>query len=174
MATPTNQNNLIDVQLNPADATSAINLINQAEQLFPYLLGLTPEEKKKMQGINVSNRVFVEDCLVLMQEDTSILPPFISLQDVQNDYTLFEGLEPVVSKVAGLASKLATTQFVAGAEAYFKCLLYYNMLSLAARNGIPGAQEKYDRLKERFEIQGRTAEERNAAGSPAENNASGN
>ena len=48
------------------------------------------------------------------------------------------------------------------------------MLSLAARNGVPGAQEKYDRLKDRFEIQGRTAEERNGAGSAGENANGGN
>jgi len=154
MANSINQNNLIDVIFNAADGSTAVGLIDQAEQLFPYMLGLSADDKKKLQGINVSNRVFVEDCIVLMEEDASILPHFISVQEVKNDYAVYEGLDPVLSRAQGLASKLASTQYIAGAEAYFKCLLYYNMLLLAARNGLPGAQEKFNRLKARFESQG--------------------
>ncbi|MCF8256319.1 MAG: hypothetical protein K9J06_02130 [Flavobacteriales bacterium] len=42
------------------------------------------------------------------------------------------------------------TQFLAGAEAYSVCLIYYKILEAAAKAGMPGADERYNRLKERF------------------------
>ena len=116
-----------------------------------------------MQGINVSNKNFVESCIAEMEGDASILPPFISLAEIKNDLSVYSGLEPVVRRAEDLAAKLGSTQYVAGAEAYFKCLLYYNLLAMAARNGMPGAQEKYNRLKERFESQGRPGSQDDAA-----------
>jgi hypothetical protein len=60
----------------------------------------------------------------------------------------------VAIKLEDYLDKVRDTQYLAGAEAYAVCLIYYKILEAAAKAGIAGAAERYNRLKVRFEGQG--------------------
>jgi hypothetical protein len=62
--------------------------------------------------------------------------------------------EEVAIKLEDYLDKVRDTQYLAGAEAYAVCLIYYKILEAAAKAGIAGAAERYNRLKVRFEGQG--------------------
>ena len=67
-------NNRINLTIPPADQVAAKQHFIDLKLLLPFLLGLEAEEKKGMQGINVSNKQWVEDCLNEMWQEPSILP----------------------------------------------------------------------------------------------------
>ena len=122
--------------------------------LFPFLIGMSKEEKSHYQGIDVENKEWVDQCINEMNADSSFLPGYLSVAAVQQDFKLFNDLESLRVMVEALLAKLSDTQFAAGAEAYAACLLYYMMVRAAAKAGVPGAQAIYDRLKVRFINQG--------------------
>lgn len=143
-------NNRINQTIPPADQATAKQHFIDLNLLLPFLVGLEGEEKKGMQGINVSNKQWVEDCLNEMEQDPSILPGFINPLNVKNDYTLFLELDKIIVHAKDFLDKLSDTQYLAGAEAYAVCLIYYRLAEAAAKAGLPGADERYNRLKERF------------------------
>jgi hypothetical protein len=100
------------------------------------------------------NKQFVEDCLTEMNQDLSLLPGFINVGVVRTDYDLYLQLDPMIVQAKDLLDRLSDTQFLAGAEAYRVCLIYYRIAEAAAKAGLPGADERYNRLKERFALQG--------------------
>lgn len=147
-------NNRINTVAAETDLVAAIQHVKDAGNLFPFLIGLEAGEKKSLQGINVSNKVWVEECLNEMELEPGILPAFIDPSNVKADYLLFNQLERVKVATQDLLDKLSDTQYLAGAEAYAVCLIYYRLVEAAAKAGLPGADERYNRLKARFEEQG--------------------
>lgn len=148
------QNNRIDLNITPADRTAAQQHFADLRTLFPFLIGLTATEKKTMPGINVGNKQWVEDCIVEMEQDPDLLPGFLKPSQVKTDLQLFEELEVIKVEALDFYDRISDTQFLAGAEAYAVCLIYYRILEAAAKAGMPGADERYNRLRERFANQG--------------------
>jgi hypothetical protein len=144
------QNNRLNLTLTPVQQTDAQQHFADLRALFPFFIGLTSSEKKSMNGINVSNKQWVEDCINEMEQDPSLLPGFITPLQVKTDLQLFEDLEVVKVEAMDFYDRVSYTQFLAGAEAYSVCLIYYRILEAAAKAGMPGADERYNRLKERF------------------------
>lgn len=146
--------NRIDLVMPPADLTTVKQHITDAAAVTPWLIGLEDDEKKGMPGINVQNKQFVEDCLNEMAAEPGILPSFIDPTKVKTDFVLFTQLEEVAIRLEDYLDKVRDTQYLAGAEAYAICLIYYRLVEAAAKAGLPGADERYRRLKVRFEAQG--------------------
>ena len=147
-------NNRIDLTIPPADQVTIKQHIADASAVTPWLIGLEDDEKKGMVGINVQNKQFVEDCLIEMSSATGIMPAFIDPVKVKNDLVLFTQLEEVAIQLEDYLDKVRDSQYLAGAEAYAVCLIFYRLCEAAAKAGLPGADERYRRLKVRFEGQG--------------------
>lgn len=143
-------NNRLNINITAPDQAASQQHFNDLRSLFPFLVGLASSEKQEMNGINVANKQWVEDCIVEMEQDPSLLPGFITPQQVKTDLQLFEQLEVIKVDAADFHSRISDTQYLAGAEAYAVCLIYYKILEAAAKAGLPGANERYNRLKERF------------------------
>lgn len=146
--------NRVNTVITSADLAAVLQHATDAQTLLPFLIGLEDAEKSGILGINVQNKQFVEDCLTEMGIEPTILPSFIDPTHVKNDFVLFGQLDQVAVKLEDLLDKVRDTQFLAGAEAYAICLIYYRLVEAAAKAGLPGADERYRRLKVRFEGQG--------------------
>ncbi len=121
---------------------------------LPFLIGLTPEEKKAMPKIDVNNKVFVEDALTAIQNNGGILPPYISGAEIGKDLVAYETIDELVALVGQLYDKLRDTQILLGSEAYVSSLTAYRLFAAAAAAGLPGAESIYTQLKQRFASNG--------------------
>lgn len=147
-------NNRLDLVLTDPQIAAAVQHFTDLKAGLPPLIGLTADEKKAMPGIDVSNKQWALDCLNEMEQDPSLLPGFLTPNNVKRDLVLFDQLEVIKVNALDFADRISDTQYLAGAEAYAVCLIYYRILEAAAKAGIPGADERYNRLKSRFMGQG--------------------
>jgi hypothetical protein len=148
--------NRIDVTVDPIVIKEIMASIKQISAKLPFLLSLSDTEKTGMLGINVSNKQWTEDAINEMKDDPSILPAYMhnAIGYTEHDLQLYSDLDKIIIPLLDLVGKLSSTQFLAGAEAYNVALIYYNLLPVAIKVGVPGAQDKYNRLKARFMGQG--------------------
>jgi hypothetical protein len=123
----------------------------EIEDLLPFLVTLSPAERKTLPKITSTSAFFVEDALAAAGADASFMPPYVSVAKLKKGLALFDQLEKVSLPLAKLASTVADTTTVAGSEAYVAALSFYNSVKRAAKDGAPGAQEIYERLSRRFE-----------------------
>ncbi|WP_299897186.1 hypothetical protein [uncultured Aquimarina sp.] len=147
-------NNRLSVTVDPAVITEVKNRIEEINTLLPFLTGLTKEERRTLPKINRSNKIFVEDTLDSMRQNGNILPNFISVDEVEKDYDLYNELKVLALELAQLTEKVNDTHILAGSEAYTTSLLAYKMFGVAANSGVAGAEALHNRLKERFVIAG--------------------
>ena len=143
--------NQISVTMEQEAVTQVIDLIKQINALMPFLTGLTPEQRKRLPKIDKRNRDFVKDVEMAIKNDNSILPGYIKPDEMAKDLNLFDQLEQVLAPLSYLYDRVSDTQMLAGSEAYSSALMVYNMVKVADKAGLPGANNLYKQLKGRFE-----------------------
>ena len=144
--------NRLSLTISPADLTTVNTAGQTIDTTLSFLIALTEEERERLFGVNVSNKVFIEEALEEAQNNGSILPAYIQVAELEKDLTLYNQLGDILSFVRNMLSKLEDTQRLAGHECYATSLAIYQMYKSAAEAGIPGAAASYERLRERFDI----------------------
>lgn len=124
--------NKIDAALSKADRDQILNLIQQIRALLPFLVDLSPEERKSLPRMGDKRRSFVTEALTLAEQDDSFLPRSFDVPEMRQDVELTENLYPIAVALTQLAEFVDDTYTIAGSEAYAAGLAVYNS---AQRNG---------------------------------------
>jgi len=81
-----------------------------------------------------------------------------NIGDFEVDITDSDNLIGIASQALQLCNGLDDTAMVAGSEAYYAALAYYNSVQQASNQNIPGAKAIYDELKKRFALKSRKSD----------------
>ncbi|WP_295452603.1 hypothetical protein [uncultured Thiodictyon sp.] len=94
---------------------------------LPFLLDLSPKERKESVKFGEKNRSFVAKGLVVAEGHPEILPASFNLVTFRHDVDLIERLYPLLSALEALYGKLQDTYFAAGSDAYAAALTVYHL-----------------------------------------------
>lgn len=122
--------------------------------LHPYLISLTPEERRTMLRMADKTVAFVQKTTDYATSSPAFVPPFVDLEELEQDVAGFTALTPLHQQLEQLALDLDSTMMTAGSEAYGNSLTIYNNIKFLAHNKQPGAQAAFDDLRQRFAAQG--------------------
>lgn len=118
--------------------------------LAPYLLSLTPDERKTMLRMADKTVAFVTKTTTYATNSPAFVPAFVDLAELRQDTAGMAALSPLRQQCEQLALDLDSTVMVAGSEAYGNALTVYGNIKFMAKNKQPGAQAAYDDLSTRF------------------------
>jgi hypothetical protein len=125
--------------------------IDEAKALLtPYLLALTPAERRELPKMGEKTIGFVEKAYDFAQKNPSLLPPYLDLGAFGADFADAHGLWTLLNSVQQLEEGIDDTEMIAGSEAYQAALVFYHAVKLAAEQDIPGAKAVYEELRPRF------------------------
>ncbi len=130
--------NLIDAQLSKEDEDLAVQKVRELEGLFPFLVNITPEERKRMPHMGDKMLGFAEGTLIYGREYPALIPPFRSADAFQRDLDLLRQLRRVLGVLEPFIDMLRGTYMQVGAEAYASARDIYNMAKRAAKSAVPG------------------------------------
>ncbi|MBK3515975.1 hypothetical protein [Carboxylicivirga marina] len=143
--------NQISVTMTDESMLQVSDLLKQITNAMPFLIGITPEQRKRLPKINKSNQSFIKDVEMAIKNDSSILPAYVKPDEMTKDLNLYDQLEEIIVPLSYLLDRLRDTQTLAGSEAYTNALMVYNMVKAANKAGLPGANSLYNQLKGRFD-----------------------
>ncbi|MBT9393235.1 hypothetical protein KLP40_08675 [Hymenobacter sp. NST-14] len=123
--------------------------------LQPYLVSLTPEERKTMLRMADKTVAFVQKTADYATNSPAFVPPFVDFGEVKQDVAALTALTPVHQQLEQLALDVDSTMMTAGSEAYGHSLTIYNNIKFLAKNKQPGAQAAFEDLSRRFAGQGK-------------------
>lgn len=147
--------NRINRILDETAMTNTLAAITNLETELPEG-SLDDAQRDTFKAINVQNKVFTENVMTEMENNgATILPPYLNVTLLKNDFDLFEQLDLLESRMVNATRKLNDLKRIAGHEAYSFALSVYKSYDAANQAGIPGAKESYERLSERFNGQGK-------------------
>ena len=119
-------------------------------KLEPYLVSLTPEERRDMVKMSDKTFPFVEKTLNYAESVPKFAPPYMNVAELKVDFTAVKDLSSILNPLLEVTSNLEDSKMVSGGEAYVSALAYCNSVKLAAKMDIPDAKPIYDDLKQRF------------------------
>ena len=131
-----------------AQAIAKLNEVNVL--LKPYLLTLSPDERHNLLKKGDKSSSFVDKAFEFSKTNPEFMPSYVNLADFEIDNNDSYTLIGIVNMSTQLCNGLDDTMMVAGSEAYYAALTYYNSVQLAAGMNAPGAKAIYDELKKRF------------------------
>ena len=130
-------------------STQKLNEI--AAMLQPYLIALSPEERRTIPKMSDKTIPFVEKTLEYCETAPQFAPPYMDRQALAGDMKVTQQLTPLLRTIKAMNDGLDDTIMEAGGEGYINALGYYNSVKQAAKMNVPGAKSIYDDLSKRFE-----------------------
>lgn len=148
--------NLVSIDIPDAD----IQKVNDALQIVvdtlkPYLIALSPEQRKDMLKMGDSSEPFVLKVLSYVKSNPVFLPASISAVEMEKDWKAISQLKPILRTLEQLFSNVSDTVMEAGSELYKACLGYYAGVKIGAEMNFPDADPIQDDLGKRFVGQGK-------------------
>lgn len=146
--------NLLNNRVNTTATAAQLTAVKAAFQTIltnlPFLVGLTADERKSLNAIDVNNKAFAEDALSAAVNNPTLVPGYISVPNMQSDLTLFAQMDEISGLANQLCERIEDTKMLAGSEAYNTALSLYKSFGTAADAGVVGADSIVDKLKTRF------------------------
>ncbi|RYY95434.1 MAG: hypothetical protein EOO11_15870 [Chitinophagaceae bacterium] len=164
--------NATNNRINTVLSTGQETAVNEALDAIDRTLGevyrsLTPRERQTIPKISKANDLFVKDAIGAVQLAPESFPRNFNIQNIINDYKLYNQLQPITRRVRSLLEKLEDTMMLAGSESFIHGLLIYRMVGNAAESGEAGMQSIHRTLRTRFDRAGNELPEETEAPEPA-------
>lgn len=140
--------NRISAALSQADRQAVLDALNTVRTKLPFLIDLTPEERRALLKMGDKSRGFVAQALNVAEQNEEILPRSFDVAELRKDVELLAALEPIMSSLSQLGELVEDTYMAVGSEAYASSLLVYQFARSAGKgSALDGA---LDSLGQRF------------------------
>nr|VFK60591.1 MAG: hypothetical protein BECKTC1821F_GA0114240_10477 [Candidatus Kentron sp. TC] len=144
----------IDASLSPEDVQAIEAAFQTILEKLPFLVNLTPKERRSLFKTGVDSVSFIENALNAAQDYPDILPATFKTEELKSDVDLFSVLTDIGTIAASVASEIDDTRLAVGSEAMEKGTQVYNYVKTAAKT-TPGLKPVADQLGQRFKKAGR-------------------
>lgn len=147
------QNN-VSIRLTPEEfdaVQKALALINNT--LTPYLIQLTPEQRRQLPKMSDKTTPFVEKSLELAEQYPQFVPEVMDVNELKIDFESVQTLRTLHKPLEKIYDQLSDTILLAGSEAYTASLAYFNNVRaavVASEQTTAEAQQVFEELNKRF------------------------
>jgi len=117
--------NRVSAELSEADQQAVLAAIETIRQKLPFLIDLTPEQRRSLPKMGDKSRAFVSKALTIAQHNSNFLPRSFSVEEMERDVGLIESLQPIMVSLTRLFEQLEDTFTEVGSEAYSAALVVY-------------------------------------------------
>ena len=143
--------NIVNVQISEEDKTAIEGAIATLEEkLMPYLIALTPDQRREYPKVKDRTLPFVEKVSDYVDSAPEFVPSFMKVDDFKTDFAAYDLLTGMWRRLSQIDAGLDDTVLMSGSEAYKAALSYYNSVKQGARVNAPNAKKVYEQLKKRF------------------------
>jgi hypothetical protein len=140
--------NRVSATLSEADKQAVLASINTIREKLPFLIDLSPEDRKALPRLGDKSRGFVSQALQIASQNADILPRSFDVEEMRKDFELLDALSPVLLALAQLNELVEDTYIEVGSEAYAAALAVYQYTRAAGKGAaLDGA---LDTLGQRF------------------------
>jgi len=117
--------NRVSASLSDTDQQAIMSAINTIRQKLPFLVDLTPDERRTLPRMGDKSRAFVTQALNIASQNADFLPRSFDVEEMRKDVELFEAMQPIMTAFAQLQELIDDTFVAVGSEAYAAALAVY-------------------------------------------------
>ncbi|PSN20631.1 hypothetical protein C7271_01270 [filamentous cyanobacterium CCP5] len=138
----------VNTTLSAQEALEIVNQLKLIREQLPFLVGLTPQERRQLPKMGRKSQTFTTRALDMAVQHVDMMPRHLDVEEARRDLALFEALNPILQAVNHLKELLEDTQMVAGSEAYAAARLAYNSAKVTGKNR--GIDDVLEELSQQF------------------------
>jgi hypothetical protein len=138
----------IDAVISTTDMKEIMAAFEIVEEKLPFLIGLTPMERRQLTKIGRKSQTFVIQALDMAEQHSELMPRCLDVEEARRDMELFEALNPLLQKLSRLRELVEDTQMVVGSEAYAAARLAYSSAKTSGKG--MGLDEVVSDLSQQF------------------------
>jgi hypothetical protein len=139
----------ISASVSEKDLQEIKSALDTIEAKLPFLINLTPEERRSLFKMGNKSLSFVSNSLTAAQSNRDILPASFDVNEFARDYQLASTLTEVHLGLQQLLEKVDDTLVAVSSEAMSSSLTVYEYVKTAAKK-TPGLKAVADQLGDRF------------------------
>lgn len=151
--------NKVDVTISDATVAQFITKLDELKALVPFLISLSPKERKSKQRMGRGRVAFVTNALEGAKLNDAIKPKYGNIANAEKDLVACAQLDKIVYPLLEFTQMITDTRVQAGSEAYNVALKIYNEAAEAVKEKVPGVEVIYNQLKQQFEQSDNTSDE---------------
>lgn len=140
----------ISATVSDATVQAVKDAVATIQQKLPFLVNLTPDERKGLFKAGPNSLSFVQNALQAAQNNPDIFPKSFDTSEFASDVNLFAVLTDLNTLVAQLASEIDDTRLAVGGESMKEATQVYNYVKAAVAT-TPGLKPVADQLGQRFQ-----------------------
>ncbi len=133
--------NKIDAEIPQQTEEQAMQSIAGLKGMFPFLLDLTPNERKRLAKLSRKRQDFIDKVLIHAEQNPGFFPGFASLEAYRRDALLIKCLQRLYAAALPFCEQLKDTIMFTQAEAYELARAFYSSVKSAASHGIDGTEQ---------------------------------
>lgn len=139
----------ISASLSDADARAIREALESIKAKLPFLVTLTPKERRSLVKMGEKSVPFVQQCLQAVKDNPSLMPPTFNVREFEADVNLASMLLPILLAAQDLVAKIDDTLLAIGSEAMRQSNDVYAQVKLNARRN-PAMKATAEQLATRF------------------------
>ena len=134
--------NIVNVQISEEDKTTIEGAIATLEEkLMPYLIALTPDQRRNYPKVKDKTLPFVEKVSDYVDSSSEFVPGFMKVDEFKTDFAAYSMLIGMLRRLNQINTSLDDTILMSGSESYKAALGYYNSVKQAAKMNVPNAKD---------------------------------
>lgn len=149
--------NRVSATLSAQDVDDIQNALALMRSKLPFLLTLSPQERRELPRLGDKSVGFEDKCATYMSSHPEYLPGFVKFEEVEKDRLLRQQIMRFSADLMTLSEQVDDTLAVVSSELWLADLAYYHAVREAGRRHLPGAKAIYDDLSQRFPRTGKTS-----------------
>jgi len=149
--------NLVSATLSAEDQQMIMDSINTIFDKLPFLMGLSPTERKRLCSMGDKSRAFVNKAAEFAAQNGELMPGCLDVEELRRDIALLDSLYPVMLAIEKLQGLIEDTYRQVGSEAYAAARSVYKS---ARANGMDvGVDASIEDMGRRFTRRNRSKAE---------------
>lgn len=131
--------------------TDILAAFDTIKEKLPFLINLSPAEKRRMPNISTERGGMVDTFTNEMDLHADLIPTFVDMPELAKDRELFTQLDTIRSCANELCEGINDTHQALGSDMYLAYLSFYNNVKQAAKRAVVGADSIYANLRRFFQ-----------------------
>jgi hypothetical protein len=148
----------LNASISATDKADVITKIGEVKTLLPFLLNLTPDQRKALRKMGSKRTGYVNDVYQGVMNNTNVVPSAFDLAAYTRDKILHDDLTDILDQLIPLYESISDTLLLAGNELMKQSDSGYDYLKRAAKDN-SALQIIVDQIAKAFEGQGNFGEE---------------
>ncbi|HTP11072.1 MAG TPA: hypothetical protein VMP08_22615 [Anaerolineae bacterium] len=140
--------NRVSAKLLSTDKDAVMQAIATIKTKLPFLIDLSPEERRALPKMGDKTSTFVTKALEVAKQNGDFLPRSFDVAEFESDVALYEELRAIALALAPLNELVDDTLLEVGSEAYAAALTVYQYAKNSGQGA--GLDAVADELSKRF------------------------